>query len=237
MRIKVYSLCRSGHHAISFWLAKNIVPAAAVDLVYDSGSTTVKLMDNTREHVLDIQENDHLKIGDQPAIIIIRDPFNNYASYLKLCDNPNFTTLSFFPFLQYWKEYAREAVGETNFLKNKVVISYNDWVDSQDYRKDVVAEIGKKFGIETKFDDSLKTNMTKFGGGSSFDGLMFIKDADKMKVHERFKFYESSARYRAAVDTQEIRELSDKIFRYYPWKTVEKSPDRDMWQTMNDILG
>lgn len=236
MKIKVYSLCRSGHHAISFWLGKNLVPNADVDLTYDNGSSMVKMVTGNSENILTLVENEHLQASEEPTIIILRDPFNNYASFLKLVQNPNFGPLSFFTFMEHWKEYAREVVGETNLLPNKIVISYNDWVESEKYRKDVVKEVEIQFGVKTKFDDSLHKKMTIYGGGSSFDGLEHVNEADRMKVHERYKFYENAYVYRKEVDTPEIKALSEKIFGFYPFKIVEKKPVSDMQKMLEQLL-
>ncbi len=236
MKIDVYALCRSGHHSISFWLAKNIVPSASVDLTYEQGDKTVRMVNAAVKHTLNLKENERLPEGNEPTIIILRDPYNNFASFLKLTKNPNFGTLSFLSFMKYWVEYAKEVSGETNRLTNKVVISYNDWVDSETYRRNVVEYIGEKFGLETKFDDSLKNQMTKYGGGSSFDGLTHIRSADKMKVCERFKEFEGLRTYRGEVDTPQVRGLADKIFNFYPWPPVEKKDNSEMLRILNGMF-
>ncbi len=237
MKIKVYSLCRSGHHAIAFWLAKNLVPAASVDLTYYDGEAKKRMVDEKADNTLDLVENEHIKSSDEPTIIILRDPYNNYASFLKLVQNPNFGPLSFFTFIEHWKEYAKEAVGDTNLLSNKITISYNDWVSSEDYRKGILERLEKKFKVETKFDDSLKNSMTVYGGGSSFDGLDFVQSANEMKVLERYKEFQGSVGYRASVDTPEIKELSERLFKFYPWKPIDKSAVADMRSIIEQILG
>ncbi len=189
------------------------------------------------QHLLTLVENEHLKASEEPTIIILRDPFNNYASFLKLIQNPNFGPLSFFPFMQYWKEYAKEIIQETNLLPNKIFISYNDWVESERYRRDVVKELELQFGLKTKFDDTIKNKMTMYGGGSSFDGLEYVNEASKMKVFDRYKFWENSFVYRKEVDTPEVKSLSEKIFGYYPFKAVEKKPVPDMQKMLDQILG
>jgi len=232
VNIKVYALMRSGHHAIAFWLAKNL--RASVDFMDVDGRKNMVYEDSPL--TLDLYENEELKASDEPVVIILRDPFNNYASFKELVKNPNYGPLSFFPFLERWKSYARECVGETNFFSNKVYITYNTWTTSLEYRKAIVDTIGRRFGVATSFDDSLRQHMTKYGGYSSFDGRTYIDSASMMKVNERYKFYEGSAAYRENVDTPEIRELSEKLFDFYPFKPLEKR-DSGMTQLMfNDLF-
>jgi hypothetical protein len=224
---------RSGHHAIAFWLARNLVPAASVDFLYEGKKKS--MVAASPDHTIELFENELIRPSVAPTIIILRDPYNNYASYLELVKNPNYGPLSFFPILKYWQEYAREALGETNRLRNRVFISYNDWVNSEEYRKNIVAMIGSRFGIETKFDDSLFQKMTPYGGYSSFDGNTHKEDATKMKVHERWKKFENSIRYRENVDTPEIRELSEKLFNFYPLAKVEPKTNGD-WLFFHNLF-
>lgn len=237
MKIKVYSLCRSGHHAIAFWLAKNFQPNANVQLTHDDGNEVKKMVIGQSNVTLDLVENERIKESDQPSIIILRDPFNNYASFLKLTANPNFGTLAFFPFLDYWKEYANEVLANTELLKNKIFISYNDWVQSESYRRDVIKEVTCQFGVNTQFDDSLHKKMTIYGGGSSFDGLDHVNAANKMNVLERYKFYGNSFVYRKMVDTPEIKNFSEKIFGFYPFEVTDRKKVTSEQKTFQDLLG
>jgi len=234
LKINVYALSRSGHHAIAFWLAKNLVPNPTVKVVYSGGEKELEVGD--KDTILELHENEKLPEHSEPAIIILRDPYNNFASFYKIQNNANYGSLSFFPFLEYWVAYAKEAGGDTNFLKNKVVIAYNQWVNSEDYRKQVVNEIGLKFHVKTQFNDSVKNHMTVYGGGSSFDGLNFVRSADQMKVHERYKNYEQSLLYRNRVDTHEMKVLSEKLFKFYPWVPVEKPRRDDRPQILEDFF-
>lgn len=236
MRIHVYSLCRSGHHAIAFWLAKNIVPEASVEVTIE-GTKKMKLITTDTDTILDIKENEPIPESDEPSIVILRDPYNNFASFSRLVQNPNYGPISFFPFLKFWVDFAKEAAGETSKLSNKIFISYNDWVDSEDYRKEIVRSIEEKFHVKVLFDDSLKNHMTIYGGGSSFDGLQNVRTANMMKVHERYKYFEKSVIYRKAVDTPEIKNLSEKLFKFYPWKPVEKKSNSGTFRNLQDFFG
>lgn len=219
MKLKIFALSRSGHHAITYWLASNFVSKPSITVLARGQRHE---LEKGGEDILELYENERIPETDEPSIIILRDPYNNYASFSKFLNNPNYGPLSFFPILEYWTDYAKEVSGETNNLKNKYVILYNGWVDSEDYRKKVVKEIGEKFGVKLSFNDAEKNHMTPFGGGSSFDGLDFVRSANEMKVNKRYQNYESSISYRSRVDTPEMKILSEKIFGFYPWKRVEK---------------
>ncbi|NEO54345.1 MAG: hypothetical protein F6K54_15385, partial [Okeania sp. SIO3B5] len=101
-------------------------------------------------------------------LLIIRDPFNLFASRLKISsqakhflsvNSPNKTMIDL------WIDYAKEYLGETNYLKhNKVCVNYNQWFADIEYRR----KIAEKLQIE--FSDAGIDKVTSFGGGSSFEG-------------------------------------------------------------------
>lgn len=230
--IRTYSLMRSGHHAVLLWLAKNFQPnASVVHVAEQMGGITKQLADGEGPR-LTLFENLRLREDVHPTILVIRDPYNQYASYLKMLDKPNYTQFFTFPILEYWLDYAREAAGQTDFLKNKVVINYNRWATDEEYRRSLVWDIATKFHLKMTFDDSIKNRLSTVGGGSSFDDLSFIKNANEMQVNKRYLNYADNRLYRSKVDTPEIRKLSEKLFDFYPFKPVEKTETQDM----RDIL-
>ena len=235
MVIDSYSLSRSGHHAILFWLAKNIVPSACV--LGETSKDVFTPLVQGEGVTIKILENRPIESSDRPTVVILRDPFNNYASFKKLVQSPNFGAVSFVPFLKYWTDYAKEVVGETNLLTNKIFISYNRWASSEEYRKQIILEFGNKFSIPVRFDDSLKEVVTRFGDGSSFDGFNFAYQASMMKVNERYKNYETNPLFRSEVATPEITKLSQQIFHFNPFEPVEKVIHRDAHSILDDLFG
>ncbi len=103
-------------------------------------------------------------------ILILRDPFNLFASrWQREKDGQNNRIplkSAFGRVVELWKAHAREYLGETNYMDRiegeKVVISYNSWFASGEYRKDLAASLG------LHFTDAGYGQISKVGGGSSF---------------------------------------------------------------------
>lgn len=105
-------------------------------------------------------------------IIILRDPFNMWVSNMpgNKPQNPDL-----------WKIYAKEYLGQTNILPNKVSINYNQWFSDPNYRMN----ISEKLGIA--FSDNGLNVVGKFGGGSSFNKTAFDGQAQRMSVLNRWE--------------------------------------------------
>jgi len=105
-----------------------------------------------------------------------------------------------------WKQYAREALDLTAHLgPRKLVVRYNDWFQSEAYRKDLAERLGLEFS------DAGLEDVTKFGFGSSFDRQAFHGRAQQMDVMARWRKYENEASYRSLFD-EEMCDLSRKLF-------------------------
>jgi hypothetical protein len=151
------------------------------------------------------------KSGSAKSILILRDPFNQFASKLRWARGdiltPSIESVEQLPAL--WKTYAREALGETEFLPNRTVINYNDWFLSREYRD----RLGPELGFSNQ-DHTIK-QVARFGPttwGDSFDGLKYDGNADQMKVLERWKEYADDNFYRSLFDDPELRSLSLRLF-------------------------
>jgi len=144
-------------------------------------------------------------------ILVLRDPFNMVASMLKKTDKTELKKYREASItnarLDLWKEYAREFLGLTNYLtNNKLVISFNKWTVNRQYRRSLAEKIG------LKFTDHSMSSVSEFGKGSSFDGLKFNGQADKMKVLERWKEFETDEFYKNIFQDEEVAALSKEIF-------------------------
>lgn len=148
-------------------------------------------------------------------IIILRDPYNLFASKLnwvykeKRTPNPE----SFKLIISYWKQYAKEFLGETNYLKDKVPISYNLWFCSKKYRMNIARK------LDLKFTDKGMYEVAKYGPtlwGASFDGLSYDGNANLMKVLDRWKNFRNDNVYKKIILDDEMLSLSDKIFGEIP---------------------
>ena len=145
-------------------------------------------------------------------LLILRDPYNTFASILKgQINTNNFTYLHTHPknqksIAELWLDYAKEFLGKTNYLKhNRVMVSYNQWVSDKDYRKNISQKLGLDF-CDTGF------NVVKnYGGGSSFHGTEFNNQASKMDVLNRWQEFIDDKEYKKMF-SNEIIEYSQKIF-------------------------
>ena len=99
-------------------------------------------------------------------VCIIRDPFNCFASRLKLIrtKGPMGGASDMPSIVQNWKSLARHAIElSSNPNNSQIVINYNRWVKSQIYRKELSSKLCGSFS------DSSIDEISQYGGGSSFD--------------------------------------------------------------------
>lgn len=155
------------------------------------------------------------KSGKIINTILIRDPFNLFASRMKWFQGQQKTGLVGDPdeWVALWKTHAREAVGETGHLQNKLIISYNDWFTKEVYRKQLCERIG------LTFTDAGRNKVARYGPtlwGDSFDGLTYDGRATKMGVLERWKQFEHDPAYRSLFQDPELVELSHALFGEVP---------------------
>jgi hypothetical protein len=199
---------RSGHHAIMKWLHYQLKnPKVAIndvttrkdgmdeshtfyldDLRYDKKKVRVSegkikcdyFAFNHEDEDIEQVLNKHLNTESTVYNIVVqRDMKNLFASRVK-CDFVDNTLNAFKESLALFRKYDEYFLDERVFP-----ISYNDWVKSLDYRKDIAKRLEVKF-----FNDRMHKNVPVFGSGSSFDGREFQKNADKMDVFNRWKEFQ-----------------------------------------------
>ena len=140
------------------------------------------------------------------TILVIRDPYNVTASRIKQLEINK---------KQYWfsvdkryinkvKQYLEECIGKQNLLGDKVIVNYNKWFTSKEYRK----ELSKILNL--KFTDEGYSKMLYHGNGSSFRGV--IKNTKSLKVLDRWKKYTNHHLFRKISEDKEILEMSRQIF-------------------------
>lgn len=135
-------------------------------------------------------------------VLILRDPFNLFASRLR----GQFGSVSAMTAVRIWKQHAREFLGTRRYLKQpRVLINYNRWATERNYRQRIAGELELHFS-----DDSLQ-NVPAVGNGSSFDGRHYDGRATHMRTLERWKHFMDSEAYAAMFD-HEIHVLSRRIF-------------------------
>ena len=180
-------------------------------LIYNYESYTLESITNST-----VEKNHDLYLGKSQTkydLLILRDPYNMFASIRKgqIKKKKDFLYLNTHPNNQksipeLWLDYAKEFLGETNYLKqNRVMVNYNQWVSDQDYRR----KISEKLGLE--FCDAGFNVVKNYGGGSSFNGTEFESQASKMDVLNRWQGFIDDDKYRTMFN-QEIIEYSQKIF-------------------------
>lgn len=134
------------------------------------------------------------------AFVILRDPFNWYASWIK--------TFKTDPkILDVWITFAEKLFLNKDPKWPYMPIKYNKFCLNKKYRKRISRYMNEPF------DDN---GITRVGSkGSSFDRRRYDGQADKMKTNQRYK-------YLRPIDIEEIKkrpklfELSEKIFNFVP---------------------
>lgn len=195
------------------WQVKNIIAEARGNftkkdcLIYSYEDYSLKEITSKRF------ENKHdLYLGKSLVrydVLILRDPFNLIASRLKsdkiLVKTPNTTMIDL------WIEYAKEFLGETNYLHNNTIcVNYNEWFSSPRYRKKIAT------ALNFIFSDQGIDEVSDYGGGSSFDKKYLQGKAEQMKVLNRWQYFSNDMSYRKLLNNKELLKLSEQIFGNIP---------------------
>lgn len=179
-------------------------------LIYNYENYTLDSIVNSK-----CEKNHDLYLGKSAKrydLLILRDPYNMFASLrqgqLKKNSENYFQT---YPnnresITQLWLNYAKEFLGETNYLQQKrVMVNYNQWVSNLDYRQSISQQ------LELDFCDAGFNVVKNYGGGSSFDGTKFHDKANQMDVLNRWQEFVDDEEYRKMFNS-EIIEYSQQIF-------------------------
>jgi len=141
----------------------------------------------------------------QFRIILLRDPFNLFASRLQMgaIQTPHTA-------VRLWKQHARRFLRlRKRGGENELAISYNEWVQSARYRESLAAR------LDIPFTDAGLDTVSSCAGGSSFDGHRFDGRGRQMPVFDRWRSFRDDSRYRALFD-EEVIALSDAAFGRLP---------------------
>jgi hypothetical protein len=162
----------------------------------------------------ELENNHDLWLGSSKvfnSVLVLRDPFNLMASKLRWFRGnkwkPSLKDLKNTPVL--WKQYAKEFLGETNFLKNKICINYNEWFSSLLYKKDLAKKLDL-CSIEKGVDEVAKWGPNTWG--DSFDNIQYEGKASKMEVLKRWACFKNDKEYIDLVNDKELLFLSKRIF-------------------------
>lgn len=240
-----HGMARSGNHAVIDWITSmyshkvdywNNVAKVPKKYFYKRKSVLLRSHENrslAEIFTSDLEKSHDLYFGKTKKrfnILLIRDPFNLFASRLKQVMNQNFDRSKYgflmgHPRYKYgaskpeeyvaiWKEHGKEYLGTTSYLgENKITINYNQWFLDTNYRK----QIANSLGLEYK-EESLNqvVGKTRAGGGSSFDKYEYSGKANQMKVLERWKNMVDNPDYRSLFRDPEVWKLSEQIFGNIP---------------------
>jgi hypothetical protein len=144
-------------------------------------------------------------------ILIIRDVFNLFASRIKANlivghqTHYGVNPISTLALKRIYKQHAKEFLGEKKNLQDKVLINYNQWFSDNEYRRSIAEK------LELPFTDKGLEEVINCAGGSSFDGMRFSGNANKMNLNNRWKEYASEDFFWDLFD-EELVKLNSKIF-------------------------
>lgn len=238
----VAALQRSGHHAIINWISAN--SAGPVCFLNNCRPGVDPFLMCTEEQRVELAPRKLLlynyedrrlsdafpsdfvsnktkwfgEEGNPIYILLLRDPFNNFASKYRWASNGTKWT----PQMEWvvhelprlWKSYAREFLSLTDVMPApKIFISYNRWFADEVYRDQLASQLGLVSA------EKGLTEVAKWGPntwGDSFDNLEFEGRAHEMKVLERWRYYADDRDFRQLFNDRELLELSEKIFGVIP---------------------
>lgn len=152
-------------------------------------------------------------------VIVIRDPFNLFASRMGFLNTANRHPMDTHRelVLRLWKIHARECLGLTQLLgTGTVVVKYNQWFADPEYRRAIATELGLSFTDRGSSDvpgvDLPPTEFPRFGCGSSFDNQQFHGRAQEMDVLARWRRFVNDPMYLGLFEDREIVILSHQLF-------------------------
>ncbi len=223
---RVWGIKRSGHHAILHWIMSHYTNKSYINDIL--GNTAFKLYKDTpfpveiqrsNNHFYNIEDGDFQNISNRFTrvqklglcnltdnfvdIIIIRDIFNLIASRIASTINMKIDIINLY------KQYAKEFLRQTQFLKNPILINYNTWFISQEYRQSILDRLNIQHSSKSR---EYLQKVTKEGKGSSFDQMKYDTKAQDMKVLDRWEYFKDDEKYIKHFNDNELLDLTYQIF-------------------------
>lgn len=146
---------------------------------------------NTRDLILSLEDHDLTLrfFSSMPpnttSVLVLREAENLFASRIRKAfsiEHPAYPREHNHVITrakELWKQHAREFLGITSILSNKVCISYDRWFSSVSYRKRISSE------LRISYTDQNFSLVPETGGGSSFDHSRFDRQNESMNVLNR----------------------------------------------------
>jgi hypothetical protein len=151
-----------------------------------------------------------LEADETRFVVILRDPFNNLAS--KRRARPERGLGAARREAGVWIELAREYLGVTNYLPNKVVINFNRWFTDETYRSQISRQLNLDFDASHPEAQKARLAVPRGDGRSQFDGESYDGRANGMDVLNRWKAFRDDPEFLQLFQHQELIALSDRIF-------------------------
>lgn len=217
MILLMYAVRRSGHHGIVNWLCSQFKSAE----FYDDGNTSGDKITTrwSKTYSNELSENGNLsmynfenrndinlQIGEKfgfegcKYIVVVRDIYNNLASYCK--DADKIKEVRKRNIIQLWKNHA------TFLLENKDIIGikFNSWYKDEEYRRNILDLLG----IKRLTDDISTIGIKDTRWGRSSFGEDIINDSILSR-------YESFLREDYYVDffDEEAVDLNKRLFGFW----------------------
>lgn len=219
----IYTLCRSGNHAIIFWIINNFggysEEHSIREVIYKSNDNSLCFVNNINHpvyrtpHINTLLSYNTLLISledyypgklEKDEIIILRDFYNTLASRYKAfrpllgIHNEDYIH-DLTTFIKYWKNLAYLAIA------SKEYVYYNTWLNNKNYRDNIM----QKLFYTTNKNDNIDF-VPLVGVSSSYIGQQ--KEADITKYLSRYSTTNLPEEWRQTVDNDnEIADLCNKL--------------------------
>ena len=230
----LFGMRRSGNHLAINWILEQ-VPGSAVfynnirkdAYPFDVGMREYRLRSQNKHPKIILSYEDltpdEIKSGPLRAFledrmsrhkarvltgVILRDPFNLFASRLKKWPDRFETPADIERQTELFINHANHALTSEPVFGTKAVVPilYNKLVVDPQYRTQLSAQLGLKDG-NAGLDD-----VPVYGHGSSFDGYKTQGSDVRAGVFDRWKNSQDDPRFRAVVENAQLRQLAQKLF-------------------------
>lgn len=226
----ILAIRRSGCHALAGWLG-GLMPNGVFYCNNNSTSVSEVLINGeymrltpelSREPrpILYGRENQSLTdwcskkpipFAEVTTLLLIRDPFNHLASYMKLFKlDEKGGQNGIEQWYKMWIAYAMEATEFSNELDitgDKIIITdYNQWCGSREYRDALAQQIGfenKDVGIDY---------VSGHGGGSSFTKRATTGTDLREQVTKRYLHYLDNDVYREIISRRALQNFAKQLW-------------------------
>lgn len=147
-------------------------------------------------------------------LMVIRNPYNHYASVLNWRYNKRLKDP--YVFKSYWKTYCKDFLEGGSLPKEKKLVVFDNWFQLESYRKMLSFKLGLDHTDE-RLHEVMNIGYKKIFG-SGFDNMKFKSNAQKMDVLNRSSQVKESQQDKMDVlwEDEELKDLWENI-KYRPF--------------------